>query len=83
MVPTKYACDDQMSLFDYDPSETYPVREPCGRRCPVAWCSLKCFLRRGYVEDRSADSRHRWARDDKGNILISNNKDCDWVPKGE
>ena len=74
---------EQMSLFDDDqkPQEIYPVRYPCRRRCPVEWCSLQCFLRRGYIEDKSGTQRTRWARDDKGNILISKNKDCDWVPK--
>lgn len=51
---------------------------PCMRMCDVEWCSLSCFLRRGYM-------RHdgKWLRNDKGEILKSNKKECDWTPKGE
>lgn len=50
------------------------MREPCHSICDVEWCSLECFYRRGYMRQNG-----KWVRDDKGNILISNNRQCDWV----
>ena len=80
MQPFDYECDGQMSWNDYQaPEKIYPVRHPCRRRCPVEWCSLKCFLMRGYVRDPQTQ---KWARNDKGEIIITNDKLCDWEPKG-
>ena len=56
------------------------LREPCGRFCEVEWCSLQCFFKRGYIRDPSTQ---KWARDDNGNCLISNNPECDWIPINE
>ena len=64
---------DTISPID---EKTEPVRIPCMRQCDVAWGSLKCFLKRGYMRYDG-----RWCRNDKGEILISVNKECDWVPK--
>jgi hypothetical protein len=58
------------------PYQKETLQMPCYRMCDVEWCSLACFLRRGYI-------RHdgKWVRNDKGEILISKNKECDWTPK--
>lgn len=52
------------------------LKTPCFRHCDVEWCSLSCFLKRGYI-------RHdgKWVRNDKGEILISKTKECDWTPR--
>ena len=52
------------------------MRFPCMLICEVEWCSLACFLKRGYI-------RHdgKWVRDEKGKILISKNKECEWTPR--
>lgn len=65
----------QISIFEIL-EEKKPIREPCGRRCDVECYSLKCFLKRGYI-------RHdgKWCRNENGEIQISVNKDCDWIPK--
>ena len=51
--------------------ETRPVNEeneclgePC-MYCDVEWCSIVCFIRRGYMWDRV----HRFARDGDGKML--------------
>lgn len=73
--------DGQMNIFDFIPNpEEHPVREPCGRRCDVAWCSLTCFLRRGYIVDKSTG---KWARRADGKILRTKNRECDWKTAGE
>ncbi len=67
----------QMSIYDFvpDPEEVEPLREPCKRHCAVEWGSLKCFLMRGYVRDRSTE---KWARGSDGKILRIKNRECDW-----
>ena len=52
------------------------LKTPCFRHCDVEWCSLSCFLKRGYI-------RHdgKWVRNEKGEILIANSKECDWTPR--
>lgn len=49
---------------------------PCMKVCDVEWCSLKCFLKRGYM-------RHdgKWIRGQDGKILIANNRECEWIPR--
>lgn len=74
--------DGQMTIYDYlpDPEEEKPLREPCRRRCDVEWGSLTCFLRRGYVRDKSTG---KWARRADGKIMRLNKRDCDWKTSGE
>lgn len=67
--------DGQMDIFDFIRLD--PIREPCNRRCPVEWGSLKCFLLRGYMRYDG-----KWARNEHGDILITKSKECDWIPKG-
>jgi hypothetical protein len=71
-----YECDGQISLFDLNEEPKKTKRIPCFRECDVEWCSLTCFLRRGYIRHEG-----KWVRNDKGEILIANNKECDWTPK--
>lgn len=49
---------------------------PCNMYCSCAWGSLICFLKRGYM-------RHdgKWLRDDNKKIMISRQKECEWIPK--
>lgn len=54
-------------------------RDECNSFCDVEWCSLTCFFRRGYIRDKNG----KWLRDEKGNILRSNNRQCDWEIKRE
>ena len=72
----------QMSIYDFlpNPEEEHPLREPCHRHCDVAWCSLTCFLRRGYIVDKSTG---KWARRADGKILRTKNRECDWKTAGE
>lgn len=78
----KNAMEGQMSIFDYGkPKEadfsTVPTYESPCEKCDVAFGSLTCFLRRGYIRDNLG----KWCRDSAGNILISNHKDCDYEPR--
>ena len=70
--------DGQMTIFDFiqDEDESKDVRIPCMRRCEVECWSLRCFLKRGYI-------RHdgKWVRNEKGEILIANQKECYWTPR--
>lgn len=71
----------QMSIYDFVPDpEAEPLREPCKRHCAVEWGSLKCFLMRGYVRDKSTE---KWARGTDGKILRTKNRDCDWKCSNE
>lgn len=59
----------QMTLFDALPTrhineENKCLGEPC-MYCGVAWGSLACFLKRGYIWD----SVNRFATDENGNFL--------------
>ena len=55
-----------------------PIYEhPCDN-CDVAFGSLTCFLRRGYIRDNYTG---KWCRDENGNILISNHKECEYEPR--
>lgn len=65
---------DQLSLFD----DYAPLRIPCYRHCVSEWCSLNCFLKRGYTR-----YKNQWVRDRYGNIIISEHKECDWTPSQE
>lgn len=60
----------QLELF-----KQYPLRMPCERHCDCEWCSFLCFLRRGYIWDRS---QHDWCRNEKGEALRTNTRFCDW-----
>lgn len=60
--------------------ETRPVNEeneclgePC-MYCDVEWCSIACFIRRGYMWDRV----HRFARDGDRKMLRNRmeNREC-------
>lgn len=78
--------DGQMSIYDFLPDpekekeKENPLREPCGRHCPVEWGSLICFLRRGYIRDKSTG---KWARRADGKIMRLNKRECDWRTSGE
>lgn len=52
-------------------------KHPCDT-CDVAFGSLTCFLRMGYIRDNHTG---KWCRDADGNILISRNKECDYEPR--
>ena len=65
----------QMNLF-----EQFPIRTPCDKRCDCEWCSFECFIRRGYIWDKSA---HSWVYDGKGKAVRAKNRKCDWKTKGE
>ncbi len=59
----------QMSVFDILPKKQINEKnkclgDPC-MYCDVEWCSLQCFIRRGYLWDRA----HGFARDSHGNVL--------------
>lgn len=56
---------------------TFHVEQPCDRVCDVGWCSLACFLRRGYL--RGPDQK--WLRNENGEILRENHPVCDWNPR--
>ena len=53
----------QIGLFDAKPvnKKNECLGEPC-MHCDVDWCSVKCFIRRGYIWD----SLHRFAKDIDG-----------------
>jgi hypothetical protein len=44
--------DGQIGLFDVKPvnEKNECLGEPCAH-CDVEWCSVKCFIRRGYIRD--------------------------------
>lgn len=69
-------------MVDFKVHRQPPTKEtlqmPCYRMCDVGWCSLACFLRRGYIRHNE-----KWVRNENGDILISKNKECDWNPKGD
>lgn len=52
-------------------------RHPCERICDVEWCSMICFLRRGYIWDKS---QHSFLYDEHGMALRTGKKECDWDP---
>lgn len=54
----------------------FNIEQPCNRICSVGWCSLACFLMRGYMRGPDA----KWLRDDDGRIMMENNPACDWEP---
>lgn len=45
--------EGQIGLFDLMPEneKNIVLGEPCAH-CDVEWCSIKCFIRRGYIWDR-------------------------------
>lgn len=51
-------------------------RSPCYRFCDCECWSLLCFLKRGYIRHDGL-----WVRNSKGEIMVANNKECDWTPK--
>ena len=59
----------QIGLFDERTvnEENECLGEPC-MYCDVQWCSIKCFIRRGYIYDRV----HRFARGRDGKPLRKN-----------
>lgn len=59
----------QISIFDILPEKqinrkTASLGEPC-MYCDVEWCSLACFIRRGYIWD----SVNRFSKDKNGKML--------------
>ncbi len=59
----------QLSLFEFFPqkeinSKNKSLGEPC-MYCDVEWCSLVCFLRRGYMWDEV----NRFIKGDNGKPL--------------
>ncbi len=68
----------QLSLFDFFPqkeinSKNKGLGEPC-IYCDVEWCSLTCFLKRGYIWD----SVNRFVKGDNGKLLRKSmeNREC-------
>lgn len=65
----------QIGLFDAKPvnEKNDGLGEPC-EHCDVQWCSIKCFIRRGYIWDRL----NRFAKDSDGKLLRRNieQRDC-------
>lgn len=59
----------QMWLFDMNPinEKNECLGEPCAH-CDVEWCSIKCFIRRGYIWD----SVNKFAKDSDGKPLRRN-----------
>lgn len=58
--------EGQLSIFDIIPlprkiENNECLGEPCAS-CDVEWCSIKCFIRRGYIWDRV----NRFAKDKNG-----------------
>ena len=57
----------QISFFDIKPKNE--KNEGLGgacETCDVEWCSIKCFIRRGFMWDRV----HRFAKDSSGKNLL-------------
>jgi len=68
----------QISIFDILPQKQINEKneclgEPC-MYCEVEWCSLACFIRRGYIWD----SMHGFAIDESGKRLRKSieNREC-------
>ncbi len=68
----------QISLFDFFPqkeinSKNKGLGEPC-IYCDVEWCSLVCFLRRGYMWDEV----NRFTKGNNGKSLRKSveNREC-------
>lgn len=55
-------------------------RSMCDRICDVEWCSMVCFLRRGYIWDKS---KHSFCYDKNGIALRTKERLCDWELSGE
>ena len=53
-------------------------RHPCERICDVEWCSMICFLRRGYIWDKS---QHSFVYDENGIACRTVKRECDWDPE--
>ncbi len=76
---------EQLSIFDIVPTqktinENQCLGEPCSS-CDVMWGSIKCFIRRGYMWDRT----HRFAKDETGKLLRKSmeNRECKEIYAGE
>ena len=56
----------QLGLFDVKPvnEKNDGLGDPC-EHCDVQWCSIKCFIRRGYIWDKL----NRFAKDSSGKPL--------------
>ena len=56
----------QINLFEEKPvnEKNECLGEPCVH-CDVEWCSIKCFIRRGYIWDKL----NRFAKDSSGKPL--------------
>lgn len=52
-------------------------RNPCERECECEWCSMICFLKRGYIWDKK---EHSWVYDSNGQALRSKTRECNWEP---
>lgn len=75
MIKDNYECDGQMDIFAF--LDQAPIREPCGRRCEVEWCSRRCFEKRGQMWDYH---KNQWMRNVKGEIIKQLHPECDWEP---
>jgi len=63
------------SEADMEQITLMPVRTPCNRICEVEWGSLRCMEKNGMMYDHA---RREFLRNDNGQVLISNNRECDW-----
>lgn len=65
----------QINLFEEKPVNEINecLGEPCVH-CDVEWCSIKCFIRRGYIWDKL----NRFTKDSRGKPLRRDieNRDC-------
>ena len=56
------------------------LRTPCDRYCDCEWCSMECFLRRGYIWDKN---QHCFLHNENGKAQRTKKKECDWEPENE
>jgi hypothetical protein len=56
------------------------LRTPCDRYCDCEWCSMMCFIKRGYIWDRTA---HSFVYGEDGRAMRTKKRACDWNPEGQ
>lgn len=55
------------------------LRTPCYRYCECEWCSMECFMRRGYIWDKT---QHSFLHGEDGKAMRTKKRECDWNPDG-
>ena len=56
------------------------LRSPCDRYCDCEWCSMMCFIKRGYIWDKTA---HSFVYGEDGKAMRTKKRACDWNPEGQ